>query len=554
VDANVSRRTKGAVQLASSHLITTCATFAAITIFVATGSQVLTGAFNSLFGGGSVQNTGLTVAFLLNIAIILFGWRRSKDLKDALSAYSHAEQQAHENAFSDHTTGLANRRELMRVLAAAVDGDDSWTLLLLDLDYFKKVNDLHGHIAGDRVLKAVAETLVGSTPKGTCCARLGGDEFAVLMPAGLADADVVKVVDEILLGISVPVSVGNLTINVSASGGVSRLDSSVDPDEALRRADIAMYTAKRGGRNCYVWFDDEMEKELQVRIELEEEIRVGIAEGQFVPYYQPQICLDSGELTGFEVLARWNSPTRGLVEPEGFLAVAEGSGLIGPLSMNVAKQALIEARDWPEHLRIAINISPVQFRDRHLAGRILKLLTETNFPAARLEVEITETSLLEDRDLALATVQSLKNTGISISLDDFGTGYASLSQLRSLPFDRIKIDRGFVASLMDDVQSDAIVSTIASLGRALSLPITAEGIETDRIRERLTVLGCSDGQGWLFGKAVPGQIITEHLGLSAATGDGAEIDAAPEALAGVDKTTRERRDQLRRPSRTRKVA
>jgi EAL domain-containing protein (putative c-di-GMP-specific phosphodiesterase class I) len=249
------------------------------------------------------------------------------------------------------------------------------------------------------------------------------------------------------------------------------------------------------------------------------------------------------------VLARWNSPTRGLVEPEGFLTVAEASGLIGPLSMSVTKQALIEARAWPEHLRIAVNVSPVQFRDRHLAERILKLVTETNFPPARLEVEITETSLLEDRDLALATVQSLKNTGMSISLDDFGTGYASLSQLRSLPFDRIKIDRSFVASLLDDVQSDAIVSTIASLGRALSLPITAEGIETDKIRERLCVLGCSDGQGWLFGKAVSGDTITKHLGIPA-TKKATRANAKGETA----KTTHERRDQLRRPSRSRKIA
>jgi len=550
VDATVTRRTKGAVQLASSHLITTCATFAAITIFVATGSQVLTGAFSSMIGSGGDTNNALTVAFLLNIAIILFGWRRSKDLKQALAAYSRIEQMAHENAFTDHTTGLANRRELMRVLGDAVDGVEPSTLLLLDLDYFKKVNDLHGHVAGDRVLKVVAETLVQKTPAGSCCARLGGDEFAVLLPPGQDEAGIDKTVVDILRGISVPVSLGNTTLNVSASGGLSRLDATVPPDDALRRADIAMYTAKRTGRNCHVWFDNEMEKQLQVRMELEEEIRVGIAEGQFVPFYQPQICLDTGELTGFEVLARWHSPTRGLVEPDGFLSVAEGSGLIGPLSMNVARQALIEARDWPEHLRIAVNVSPFQFRDRHLAERILKLLTETNFPPARLEVEITETSLLEDRDLALSTIQSLKNTGISISLDDFGTGYASLSQLRSLPFDRIKIDRSFVETLLEDDQSDAIVSTIASLGQALSLPITAEGIETDRIRERLAVLGCSDGQGWLFGKAVPGNVISEHLGKAPTGRVQSEIGGAGDS----EKTTHERRNQLRRPSRRRKIA
>ncbi len=480
------------------------------------------------FGGAASHNMALTVAFLLNIAIILFGWTRAKDLQDALRAYPvAAEHLAHDSAFVDHTTGLANRRELMRILAVANENGEACALLLLDLDHFKKVNDLHGHIAGDQVLKAVAETLQRCTPVGSCCARLGGDEFAILMPGGFDDSSATQVTEEILLGISVPVSLGATTLNVSASVGLSMLDPGVTPDDALRRADIAMYAAKRMGRNCYVWFDDDMERQLQVRMHLEEEIRAGIAEGQFVPFYQPQICLTSGELTGFEVLARWHSPSRGLVEPEGFIAAAEASGLIGPLSMSVARQAMREAREWPEHLRLAVNISPGQFRDRHLAGRLLKLLTETNFPAGRLEVEISEASLLEDPELALVTVNSLKNTGISISLDDFGTGYASMSQLRTLPFDRIKIDRSFVASLHEDDQSEAIVSTIASLGRALSLPITAEGIETDCIREKLAALGCSGGQGWLFGKAVSGQVIREHLDRKAAEDAGQSVPRRP---------------------------
>jgi diguanylate cyclase (GGDEF)-like protein len=506
LEIQIARTTHGAVQIASSHLITTCATLAAIALFAATGSQVVSG-----LGSGTPQAAGLTVAFLLNIAIILFGWARARDLKAASVAYARAEQLAHENAFVDHTTGLANRRELMRILTAAAKTGESSALLLLDLDHFKKVNDLHGHIAGDQVLKAVADTLQRCTPPGSCCARLGGDEFAILMPPGFNDSSATQVTEEILLGISVAVSIGTTTLNISASAGLSRLDPGTAPDDALRFADIAMYAAKRMGRNCYLWFDAEMQQQLQVRLQLEEEIRTGIAEGQFVPFYQPQICLDTGELTGFEVLARWHSPTRGLVEPEGFIAAAEASGLIGPLSTSVARQAMLEARAWPEHLRLAVNISPGQFRDRHLPERVLKLLTETNFPAARLEVEISEASLLEDRALALATIKSLKNTGVSISLDDFGTGYASMSQLRTLPFDRIKIDRSFVASLLDDDQSEAIVSTIASLGRALSLPITAEGIETDSIRDKLTALGCSNGQGWLFGKAVSGQTICEHL-------------------------------------------
>jgi EAL domain-containing protein (putative c-di-GMP-specific phosphodiesterase class I) len=211
------------------------------------------------------------------------------------------------------------------------------------------------------------------------------------------------------------------------------------------------------------------------------------------------------------------------------------------------KQALHEARDWPGDLKIAVNISPIQFRDSQLAERILKLLAETNFPASRLEVEITETSFLEDRETALTIVESLKNMGVTISLDDFGTGYASLSQLQSLPFDRIKIDKSFVASLLEDSQSDAIVTTILSLGRALKLPITAEGIEDDGTRDRLRSLGCSDGQGWLFGKAVSSDVLREKFGMSPSSNPEAQPKVSP--VAATERRDRHRRAASGRRSR-----
>jgi EAL domain-containing protein (putative c-di-GMP-specific phosphodiesterase class I) len=310
-------------------------------------------------------------------------------------------------------------------------------------------------------------------------------------------------------------------------------------EECLRRSDIAMYSAKRDGRNRQVWFDERMERELLARTRLEDEIRNAITAGEFIPYYQPQIDLGTGQLTGFEVLARWDSPEKGLLEPSEFMDVAEGSGLIAELSLSVMRRALQEGRAWPSHLKMAVNISPVQFRDSQLAERILKLLTETNFPPSRLEVEITESSFLEDRDTALTIVESLKNVGVTISLDDFGTGYASLSQLQSLPFDRIKIDKSFVSSLLADAQSDAIVSTILALGRALKLPITAEGIEDDGTRDRLKGLGCSDGQGWLFGKAVSGDVVRASLGLEQSAGEQSGTETAAEAAT-------ERRNQHRR--------
>lgn len=513
-----------------------CAALAALFVFIPIGQRVVAAALDGASDSGIDRQ--LAVAFLLNIAVILFAWRRSKDLQDALAANERAQQTAHDNAFVDHVTGLANRRELMRVLAEPGLANTECKLLLLDLDFFKKVNDLYGHVVGDEVLKKVADIIRSLVPEGSCCARLGGDEFAVLIPQH-PDHVVTGSISNIIRAIAEPLTLETATVHVSASVGISRIDRGMTPEDCLRRSDIAMYAAKRAGRNCKVWFDDKMEHELLLRTQLEDEIRDAITAGEFVPFYQPQIDLETGELTGFEVLARWLSPTKGILEPAEFIDVAEASGLISELSLSVMTQALQEARDWPSHLKIAVNISPIQFRDSHLAERILKLLAECNFPAARLEVEITESSFLEDRESALTIVESLKNMGATISLDDFGTGYASLSQLQSLPFDRIKIDKSFVMSLLSDSQSDAIVSTILSLGRALHLPITAEGVEDHGIRDRLCRLGCSAGQGWLFGKAVSGETVQATFGIQ--TGSANEVVTA----RGVVPVT-ERRDQKRR--------
>ncbi|MEO6359591.1 MAG: EAL domain-containing protein [Sphingomicrobium sp.] len=532
-----------AATMASSHLITTCATLAAITIFVSIGAELMPGTL-SLGSGG--YDRELSVAFILNIVIILFGWRRSKDLKEALTAHASAEALAHESAYRDHTTGLANRRELVRVLDDDTASRANRALLMFDLDHFKKVNDLNGHAAGDEVLKHMAERLLAVAPSGSCCARLGGDEFAVLLPDGATEDMANAAADAVLGCADRQILVAGFTANTSASIGICMVPAGTSAEDALRRSDIAMYVAKRTGRNRAVWFDEEMERQLSTRVALEQEIREGIERGEFVPFYQPQICLVSGELTGFEVLARWLSPTRGLVEPIDFIGVAEATGLIAPLSMSVMRQALLEARNWAGHLQIAVNVSPVQFRDPMLAERILKIITETNFPARRLELEITESSIFEDQEQALATVQSLKNTGISISLDDFGTGYASLTQLQALPFDRIKIDRSFVSTLLSDTQSNAIVTTIAALGKSLKLPITAEGVETDLIRDELELLGCANAQGWLFGHAIPADEVRAFLKLNPPT-----ADIAPKT---VEAGPKERRDQTRRPSSRKRSA
>ncbi len=527
MDRKLSKARSKTVRLAGSHIITTCATLAALLLFVALGSQILPAAIMSmpLPGSGST----LKVAFLLNIAIILFGWRRSRDLKEALDAYEAAETQARRNANTDPATGLGNRRELVRGLEEALAAGQGGVFLVLDLDHFKRVNDLHGHLAGDAVLRRVAEVSRKAAPKNACCARTGGDEFAILLP-GVDDEVAEAVASKVLEALAAPIFIEGTQIQVTASIGLARLGNKSDEETALRESDVALYAAKKAGRNAFAWFDKELEREIADRLKLEEDIRSGIKAGEFVPFFQPLVDLNSRQIIGFEALARWRSPTRGLVEAELFIETAERTGLISPLTLVVLEQALKEARDWPAHLRLAVNVSPVQFRDPTLAEQILKILALAGFPANRLEIEITEGSLLEDREQVLTIIHSLKNVGISISLDDFGTGYASLAQVNRLPLDRIKIDKSFITTIVKSEQTAAIVSTIAGLGHNLSVPITAEGVESEQIRSALAYFGCSEAQGWLFGRAISADAVRSFLSMN--NGD----QALPVALEDPEST------------------
>jgi diguanylate cyclase (GGDEF)-like protein len=533
VDRALGTAKNKTVRIAGSYVVTTCATITALLLFVVLGSQVMPGAL----GGTPLPDSASTlkVAFLLNIAIILFGWRRSKDLKQALDLYEAAEKLAQRNANTDPGTGLANRRELMRALGEALESRAGGVFLALDLDHFKRVNDLYGHLAGDHVLMRVAEASKKAAPKSACCARTGGDEFAILLP-GADDSEAERIAGKILATLSAPLFVEGTQLQVTASIGLARLVSSEDEETALRESDVALYAAKRAGRGGFAWFDKELEREIKERLKLEEDIRVGIKTGEFVPFFQPLVDLNSRKIIGFEALARWRSPTRGLVEAEVFIDTAERTGLIGPLTLAVLEQALKDAREWPGNLKLAVNVSPVQFRDPMLAEQILKLLAASGFPASRLEIEITEGSLLEDRDQVLTIIHSLKNVGISISLDDFGTGYASLAQVNRLPLDRIKIDKTFITTIVKSEQTAAIVNTIAGLGHKLDVPITAEGVESEQIRSALADFGCSEAQGWLFGRAISAEAVRNFLAMD---GDGKgvpkESEAAPETTKKANR-------------------
>jgi diguanylate cyclase (GGDEF)-like protein len=479
---------------------------AAAILFVWTGGTAVSEAIRGLIGLGAGVEQIMMTTVLLNVALILFGYRRYRDLQIEVGQRKEAEEKARAMAATDSLTGFYNRRTFEEEGTALIERmrqqGKPVALMMLDLDHFKTVNDLHGHAAGDMMLKAVADRILQTIPADTITARLGGDEFACACPFEEAAVQIVdRLAEAMVAAITEPVRHGDGELNISTSLGVARSDRDGDTmEELLRRADIAMYAAKNTGRNRHIWFAEEMENALHRRNRVETEMRNGILAGEFVPYYEQQIDLTTGRLLGFEMLARWESPTLGLISPEIFIPVAEETGMIGSLSFAVMQRAFTDARGWDAELTLSVNISPSQLRDPWLSQKLLKLLTETGFPPNRLEIEITETALYDNLGLAQIIISSLKNQGIRVALDDFGTGYSSLAHLRALPFDRIKIDRSFVMSMGENSESAAIVQAIARLGESLGLPVTAEGIETKDIEERLLSLGLAKGQGWHFGK------------------------------------------------------
>lgn len=513
----------------------------AVTLFVVTGAQVLPKVLRAVLGRGEGPDQILASAMLLNIALILLGWMRYRELAREVVESREEAAEARELAETDPLTGCLNRRSISptagAMLARACKDRRALAFVLLDLDNFKHVNDLHTHQAGDAILQAAADRLRERLPGDALVARIGGDEFACIIPFDPRNAGHIELLAADLIDrVSRAVDWNGTVIEATVSLGLSRSDDGADDDvqTLLHKADIAMFHAKRQGRNRMAWFTPVMESELRFRSELESGIRRGIANGEFVPFYEKQIDLATGELVGFEMLARWMSPALGRVGPDIFIPVAEEIGAIAELSEAVIRQALRDAREWDPKLTLAVNISPVQLRDPWFAQKLLKLLVEANFPPHRLEIEITESSLHENIGLVRSMITSLKNQGIRVSLDDFGTGYSSLAQLRSLPFDRIKIDRSFITSLPESEENRTIVRSIVSLGQGLGMPVTAEGVETEAV---LAALGGFEGlkaQGYLYGYPEPAEVTLEglrqlHLALGARELPQTEGDQVPKA-------------------------
>lgn len=489
-----------------SRVLYGVAMFTALIMFVGIGGSVGTELVRQFIGTSQGANQAMVTALLLNIALILLIWRRTTALSDEVDVYRKAEVRAQHLAMTDPLTNLFNRRAIKEktaeLSARAARRGKSVAFMMVDLDGFKKINDLYGHDCGDQLLKEAADRMRDVVPPSSIIARLGGDEFGVCMVFEPEYPETVdRVAEDIVNNLSRPVRVAETEQMVTASIGIARPEYDCDSiDMLIRRADIALYATKKNGRNGFSWFDNGMEVELRTRNSLEGDIRTGIANDEFVPFFEQQIDLATGELAGFEMLARWVSPVRGLIPPDEFIAVSEETNMIGDLSLGIIRKALIEAKNWDQKLTISVNISPVQLKDPWLAQKIVKLLIETGFPANRLEIEITESSLFKNLSLAQSIVGSLKNQGIRIALDDFGTGYSSLAHLRALPFDRIKIDRSFVSSMADNAESEAIVKAIAGIGASLKVPITAEGIEDREVIATLVEMGVAKGQGFYYGQ------------------------------------------------------
>jgi diguanylate cyclase (GGDEF)-like protein len=417
-----------------------------------------------------------------------------------------AAKDAARQALHDALTGLPNRRHLFETLAERLDRakGTKFAVVAADLDRFKPINDLYGHAAGDQLLIKVARYFTDGAGADGFVARLGGDEFVLLLPYSAAD-DLIAKLSAIVAQFNNPLQLGAHQASVGATLGVAIYP--VDGDDAdllMRRADVALYRAKDDGRGRFAFFEAGMDARVQERAALERDLRIAIRNDEIIPHFQPLVHLQTGAVNGYEILARWNHPTRGLVEPSHFIQIAGETGMIGELTLNILRRACREALNWPGAPRLSLNIAPAQLRDTSLPQQILSVLAECGFPPARMEVEITEDALVSDFEMAKAILTSFKNLGIRVALDDFGTGYSSLRHLRELPFDALKIDRSFVNSMNDSAEALSIVKTIVQLARNLGLGVTAEGIETALQAQELQALGCDRGQGFYLGRPAAG--------------------------------------------------
>jgi len=425
-----------------------------------------------------------------------------------ITEWQQAQAQITHMARHDALTNLPNRtlfrERLEQALRLAKRGDEL-AVLCLDLDHFKDINDSLGHPIGDALLMEVGRRLISCIGEGDTAARLGGDEFAIVQLGGTDEADqAVSLAGRLVEDISAPYDIGGHQLVIGVSVGISLApDDGKDPDELLKKADLALYRAKSDGRGTYRFFEAGMDARAQARRLLELDMRAALPRGEFEVHYQPIRDVASDKVVACEALVRWRHPMRGLIPPGNFIPLAEETGLIIQIGEWVLRAACHDAAAWPDDIGVAINLSPVQFKNPNLVAHVMNALAQSGLPARRLELEITESVLLQNSEATLATLHALRGNGVRISLDDFGTGYSSLSYLRSFPFDKIKIDRSFVEDVTSRGDSLAIVRAVTGLGRSLGIATTAEGVETVAQLELLRREGCTQAQGYLFSQPRP---------------------------------------------------
>ena len=408
-------------------------------------------------------------------------------------------------AFTDPLTGLGNHRRFFdkidRLIAERAEDPAPFTVGILDLDGFKPINDLFGHRAGDEILMQVAMRLRASMDSNSIVCRIGADEFAFLYPLVFSEEAATERARMLIEILSAPYDVGERTARLSASVGCSLFYSGDETTEILvHKAETALYHAKRSGRGQVMVYTREMEEAAKRVTRIEQALRRAVSAGEVEPHFQPIVDLATRRVIGFETLARWTDRDLGPVSPSVFIPIAEERGIIGPLSQLVLRKATEAARSWPKDLFLSFNLSPSQLVDQNTGLHILSILDRTGFDPRRLEIEITETGLMNDPASAEKIVEDLRRVGIRVSLDDFGTGQSSLGRLREFNFDKLKIDRAFVSSILEDRPSEHIIRAILAMCEGLGMDVVAEGIEEEAQADRLVQFGCTGGQGYLFGK------------------------------------------------------
>lgn len=461
-------------------------------------------------GSGVTTNEALLIAALFCAGLVAFALRRLAEAKRETRRRIAAEQEARNLALHDALTGLPNRRAFDEALATAVasppSADAAHILVMMDLNGFKRINDVYGHGVGDEVLLHVGGRLTRTIRSGDVVARLGGDEFAILATHAAGVEAATGLAQRIMDALEAPVSAGGSEHRVGVAIGIALTpQDGMDAAELRNKADKALYRAKEEkhrSSSAARFFEEGMDAQARERDTLERELRVAISDRKVQPFYQPLVSLDGNRIIGFEALARWTSPTLGEVKPERFIAVAEDTGLISDLTQMLLEQACHEAATWPPYVTLSFNVSGYVLQNPLFGLTVFKVLTDARLPPQRLELEITESALVRDLEAAVRALGQLRGMGVRIALDDFGTGYSSLYHLRVFKPDKIKIDRSFVDEMERDTGSAAIVRGLIGLGNGLGAQITAEGVETQAQRNLLWAHGCDQGQGFLFGEAL----------------------------------------------------